>query len=161
MVTNGPIAELGRSLRSLQTVAFLFLRRGDESSVAAAGAAHRPKPPHLNHTALKLGHLGVAWKHLSHSPCPLEALTPPSRPAFSTPHLQNHTKNGLLVGAGSQSYTSSLSCTTNTIRQSPSDGFVAAFQTPPFSGAVETTPGYRSNYLIILSVGALSVLGSW
>ena len=65
MVTNGPIAELGRSLRSLQTVAFLLVRRGDESSVAAAGAAHRPKPPHLNHTALKLGHLGVAWKHLS------------------------------------------------------------------------------------------------
>ena len=81
MVTNGPIVELGRSLRSLQTVAFLLVRRGDESSVAAAGAAHRPKPPHLNHTALKLGHLGVAWKHLSHSPRLLEALTSPSRPA--------------------------------------------------------------------------------
>ena len=161
MVTNGPTEELGRSLRSLQTVAFLFLRRGDESSVAAAGATHRPKPPHLNHTALKLGHLGVAWKHLSHSPRLLEALTSPSRLAFSTPHLQNHTKNGLLVGAGSQSYTSSLSCTINTIRQSPSNGFVAASQTPPFSAAVETTPGYRSNYPIILSVEALSVPGSW
>ena len=161
MVTNGPIVELGRSLRSLQTVAFFFLRRGDESSVAAAGAAHRPKPPHLNHTALKLGHLGVAWKHLSHSPRLLEALTSPSRPAFSRAYLQNHTKNGLLVGAGSQSYTSSLSCTTNTIRQSSSNGFVAAFQTPPFSAAVETTPGYRSNYPIILSVEALSVPGSW
>ena len=33
MVTNGPIAELGRSLRSLQTVAFLFLRRGDEVTI--------------------------------------------------------------------------------------------------------------------------------
>ena len=43
--------------------------------------------------------------------------------------LLNHTKNGLLVGAGSQSYTSSLSCTANTIRQSPSNGFVAASQT--------------------------------
>ena len=161
MVTNGPIAELGRSLRSLQTVAFFFLRRGDESSVAAAGAAHRPKPPHLNHTALVLGHLGVAWKYLSHFSCPLETLTSPSRPAFSTPHLQNHTKNGLVVGAGSQSYTSSLSCTTNTIRQSSSNGFVAASQTPPFSAAVETTPGYRSNYPIILSVEALSVPGSW
>ena len=135
MVTNGPIAELGRSLRSLQTVAFLSVRRGDEASVAVAGAAHRPKPPHLNNTALKLGHLGVAWKHLSHTPCPLEAFTSPSRPAFSTPHLQNHTKNGLLVRAGSQSYTPSLSCTTNTIRQSPSNGFVAAFQTPPFSSS--------------------------
>ena len=161
MVTNGPTAELRRALHSLQTVAFLSVRQEDESSVAAAGAAHRPKPPHLNHTALKLGHLGVAWKHLSHSPRLLEALTSPSRPAFSTPHLQNHTKNGLFVGAGSQSYTSSLSCTTNTIRQSSSNGFVAASQTPPFSAAVETTPGYRSNYPIILSVDALSVPGSW
>ena len=57
MVTNGPIAELGRSLRSLQTVVFFFLRRGDESSVAAAGAAHRPKPPHLNHVI-------CAWRRL-------------------------------------------------------------------------------------------------
>ena len=161
MATNGPTAELERALRSLQTVAFLSVRRGDEASVAAAGTAHRPRPPHLNHTALILGHLGVAWKYLSHSPCPLEALTSPSRPAFSTPYLQNHTKNGLLVGAGSQSYTSSLSCTTNTIRQSSSNGFVAASQTPPFSAAVETTPGYRSNYPIILSVDALSVPGSW
>ena len=161
MATNGPTAELGRSLRSLQTAAFLSVRRADESSAAAAGATHRPKRPHLNHTALRTGHLGVAWKHLSHSPCPLEALTSPSRPAFSRPHLQNHTKNGLLVGAESQSYTSSLRCTTNTIRQSPSNGFVAAFQTPPFSAAVETTPGYRSNYPIILSVEALSVPGSW
>ena len=77
-----------------------------------------------------------------------------SRPAFSTPYLQNHTKNGLLVGAGSQSCTPSLSCTTNTIRQSSSNGFVAASQTPPFSAAVETTRGYRSNYPIILSVDA-------
>ena len=161
MVTNGPIVELGRSLRSLQTVAFLLVRRGDESSVAAAGATHRPKQPHLNHTALVLGHLGAAWKHLYNSPCALEALTSPSRPAFSTPYLQNHTNNGLLVWAGSQSYTSSLSCTTNTIRQSSSNGFVAASQTPPFSAAVETTPGYRSNYPIILSVDALSVPGSW
>ena len=159
MVTNGPTAELGRSLRSLQTVAFLSVRREDDATVAAAGAAHRPKPPHLNHTALKLGHLGVAWKHLSHSPRLLEALTSPSRPAFSTPHLQNHTKNGLLVGAGSQSYTSSLRCTTNTIRQSPSNGFVAAFQTPPFSAAVETTPRYWSNYPIILSVEAIPAPG--
>ena len=150
----------GRSLRSLQTVAFFFVRRGDESSVAAAGSTHRPKPPHLSHTALMLGHLGVAWKHLSHSLCPLEALTSPSRLAFSTPHLQNHTKNGLLVGAGSQSYTPSLSCTTNTIRQSPSNGFVAAFQTPPFSAAVETTPGYRSNYPIIPPFKAHLVPGS-
>ena len=103
-----------------------------------------------------LGHLGAAWKHLYNSPCALEALTSPSRPAFSTPYLQNHTKNGLLVWAGSQSYTSSLSCTTNTIRQSSSNGFVAAFQTPPISAAVETTPGYRSNYSIILSVEARS-----
>ena len=51
----------------------------DESSVAAAGATHRPKPPHLNHTALVLGHLGAAWKHLLHSPCALEALTSPSK----------------------------------------------------------------------------------
>ena len=161
MATNGPTAELERALPSLQTVAFLSVRREDEASVAAAGAAHRPKPPHLNHTALKLGHLGVAWKHLSHSPRLLEALTSPFHPAFSRAYLQNHTKNGLLVGAGSQSYTSSLSCTTNTIRQSSSNGFVAASQTPPFSAAVETTPGYRSNYPIILSVDALSVPGSW
>ena len=36
--------------------------------------------------------------------------------AFSRPYLQNHTKNDLLVGAGSQKCTPSLSCTTNTIR---------------------------------------------
>ena len=161
MVTNGPTAELGRSLRSLQTAAFLLVRRGDESSVAAAGAAHRPKPPHLNHTALIPGHLATA----SHAPpifwSQLKSIVPPSRPSFSSSHLRNHTKNGLLVWAGSQSYTSSLSCTTNTIRQSSSNGFVAASQTPPFSAAVETTPGYRSNYPIILSVDALSVPGSW
>ena len=156
-----PHSRAGKGLAFIAEVAFLSVRRGDDASVAAAGATHRPKPPHLNHTALVLGHLGAAWKHLLHSPCALEALTSPSRPAFSRPHLQNHTKNGLLVGAGSQSYTSSLSCTTNTIRQSPSNGFVAAFQTPPFSAAVETTPGYRSNYPIILSVDALSVPGSW
>ena len=39
MVTNGPTAELGRSLRSLQTVAFLSVRRGDEASVAAEGGS--------------------------------------------------------------------------------------------------------------------------
>ena len=79
-------------MRSLQTVAFLSVRRGDEASVAVAGAAHRPKPPHLNHTALKLGHLKVAWKHLSHSPRLLEALTSPSRPAFHTISPESHQK---------------------------------------------------------------------
>ena len=49
MATNGPTAELERALRSLQTVAFLSVRREDDATVAAAGAAHRPKPPHLNH----------------------------------------------------------------------------------------------------------------
>ena len=47
-----------------------------------------------------------------------------------------------------KSYTPSLCCTTNTIRQSQPKGFIATFQTPPFSAAIETTPGYRplSNY---------------
>ena len=93
------------SLRCAVAAAFggllVSVRREDEASVAAAGAAHRPKPPHLNHTALILGHLGAALKYLSHSLCPLEALTPPSRPTFSGSHLQNPTKKGLLVGAGS------------------------------------------------------------
>ena len=60
-----------------------------------------------------------------------------------------------------KSYTPSLCCTTNTIRQSQPKGFIATFQTPPFSAAIETTPGYRSNYPIILSVEAFSVPRSW
>ena len=53
MVTNGPIAELGRSLRSLQTVAFFFLRRGDEASVVAEGGSETQttsSKPHRAHT---------------------------------------------------------------------------------------------------------------
>ena len=90
-----------------------------------------------------------------------EYSVPPSRPAFSKPHPRITPKWTPPSGLDLKSYTPSLCCTTNTIRQSQPKGFIATFQTPPFSAAIETTPGYRSNYPIILSVEAFSVPRSW